>query len=1105
MRSTDMSTASVLIANRGEIAIRIARAAAELGMRVVAVHSDDDADSLHVSKADEALSLGAPGSAAYLDVERIVDAARRAGCTLVHPGYGFLSERAEFARRCGEAGLRFVGPAAATLETFGNKAAARELALTCDVPVAAGSAVLKSPDEARRFMASLGRDRAIVIKAVGGGGGRGIRVVRRADEIADAFARCQSEARAAFGNGDVYAEEFVEGARHVEVQVVGDGAGGVVVLGERECTLQRRHQKLVEVAPSPSLSPAQRASLFAAAERMARAVDYASLGTFEFLVGAPGEGGSDGRIVFIEANPRLQVEHTVTEAVTGLDLVQLQLRLAGGERLAGLGLDSARPALGQAMQMRINMERVAADGSVAPTFGTLSAFELPSGPGVRVDSCGYVGYRNNPSFDSLLAKLVVHTHSDDFGVLVRKAYRALCEVQIRGIETNLAFLQNLLRDPSVAQNRIHTRFVEENARALAAGSPDDHRRLYVPSSTNPEAAVARVEAPEGTVTVAAPTAGRVVGIDVGEGEAVVAGQQVAVLESMKTEFVVVSEVSGRVARISASNGDAVTPGSPLLFLAPSGDDGRSGAEADEAEDLELIRGDLARVMAAHEALQDAARPEAVLKRRETGQRTARENIDDLCDDGSFLEYGGFAVAAQRTRHPIEKLKEISPADGFIAGTATVNAQAFGASRSRCVVMAYDYTVFAGTQGYMAHEKKKRMLRLAGKWRLPVVLFAEGGGGRPGDTDHLGGLRLYNPTFWGFARLNGQVPIVGVVSGRCFAGNAALLSCCDVVIATENASIGMGGPAMIEGGGLGVVAPEAVGPVAVQARNGVIDVVVRDEAQAVDAAKRYLSYFQGALQEWDCADQRHLRWFVPEAPRRAYDMREVIATLADSGSVLELRAGYGVGVITALARIEGHAFAVLANNPAHLAGAIDAEASEKAARFLALADNFGLPVLSLCDTPGFMVGPEAEKTGLVRSAGRMFVSGARLGVPCFAIVVRKAYGLGALAMVGGNSHEHVFTVSWPTGHFGKMGLEGYVKLAYRKELARIEDPAERQARIDQMVAEMHERGTALNTAPFLSIDDVIDPAESRRWLIAGLHAARRSDGDGRDVAVPQGVW
>jgi len=1104
LRSTEQARNSVLIANRGEIAIRISRAAAELGMRAVVVYADDDADSLHVRKADEALPLGASGVAAYLDIARVVELARAAGCLLVHPGYGFLSERSEFARGCDAAGLVFVGPAASTLETFGNKAAARELAVSCDVPIAAGSGVLSSVDDARSFFDGLG-GRAIVIKAVGGGGGRGIRVVRHADDIAEAFARCRSEARAAFGNGDVYAEEFVEGARHVEVQVIGDGEGRVVVLGERECTLQRRHQKLVEIAPSPSLGPEQRANLFASATRMARAVGYASLGTFEFLVGAPDERGDGGRIVFIEANPRLQVEHTVTEAVTGLDLVQLQLRLARDERLADLGLDAPRPPLGQAMQLRINMERVAPDGSVAPTFGTLSAFDLPTGPGVRVDSCGYVGYRNNPSFDSLLAKLVVHTGSDDFGALVRKAYRALCEVQIGGIETNVGFLQNLLCDPAVAANRVHTRFVEENAPALANAAAQDHRHLYASAAVTPQAVEAAIEAPDGALAVSATTAGRVVAIDVREGDVVAAGQQVAVLESMKTEFVVAAGISGRVLRVVGSVGEAVAQGAPLLFVAPSGEGAAGVADTGEPEDLDLIRDDLARVMAEHDALQDAARPGAVRRRRETGQRTARENIDDLCDEGSFLEYGGLAVAAQRSRHPIEKLKSISPADGFITGTATVNAQAFGPNRSRCVVMAYDYTVFAGTQGYMAHEKKKRMLRLASKWRLPVVLFAEGGGGRPGDTDHLGGLRLYNPTFWGFARLNGQVPIVGVVSGRCFAGNAALLSCCDVVIATENSSIGMGGPAMIEGGGLGVVAPEAVGPVAVQWRNGVIDVVARDEAQAVDVARRYLSYFQGTLADWRCADQRRLRWIVPEAPRRAYDMREVIGTLADADSVLELRAGYGVGVITALVRIEGHAFAVLANNPAHLAGALDAEGSEKAAQFLTMADTFGLPVLSLCDTPGFMVGPDAERTGLVRSAGRMFVSGARLGVPCFAIVVRKAYGLGALAMVGGNSHEHVFTVSWPTGHFGKMGLEGYVKLAYKKELARIEDPQERQARIDRMVADMHERGTALNTAPFLSIDDVIDPAESRRWLISGLRAARSGDDAGPGVPCEQGVW
>jgi acetyl-CoA carboxylase carboxyltransferase component len=448
------------------------------------------------------------------------------------------------------------------------------------------------------------------------------------------------------------------------------------------------------------------------------------------------------------------------------------------------------------------------------------------------------------------------------------------------------------------------------------------------------------------------------------------------------------------------------------------------------------------------------------------------------------------VAARRNSKSFEELQTLSPADGLITGVGTVNAEHFGSDRTRCAVLAYDYTVFAGTQGFNAHAKKRRIIRLATKWRLPIVLFAEGGGGRPGDSDDISGLKLYNATFWGLARLSGEVPIIAIVSGRCFAGNAALVSCADIVIAAEDASIGMGGPAMIEGGGLGIVPAEDVGPVSVHSRNGVVDVVVRDEQAAVAVAKQFMSYFQGPLADWECADQRRLRHIVPEAPRRAYNMRDVIDTLADTGSVLELRPNFGVGMITAFIRVEGQPIAVLANNPAHLAGAIDAEGSDKAAQFAALAESLRIPFLTLCDTPGFMVGPEAEKVGLVRRSGKMFVHGSRLTVPQFTIVVRKAYGLGALAMVGGNSFERVFCVAWPTGHFGKMGLEGHVKLAHRKELESIPNEVDRETRIQQMVSELHDRGSALNTAPFLSIDDVIDPVESRDWLIAGLQIAQQ---------------
>jgi acetyl-CoA carboxylase carboxyltransferase component len=404
-----------------------------------------------------------------------------------------------------------------------------------------------------------------------------------------------------------------------------------------------------------------------------------------------------------------------------------------------------------------------------------------------------------------------------------------------------------------------------------------------------------------------------------------------------------------------------------------------------------------------------------------------------------------------------------------------------------MVMSYDYTVLAGTQGFMNHKKTDRALQVAEEWRVPVVLFAEGGGGRPGDVDHLGVAGLDTTTFASFARLSGLVPRVGIVSGYCFAGNAALLGCADVIIATRNSSIGMAGPAMIEGGGLGVYKPAEVGPVEVQSPNGVIDILVEDEAQAVAATKRYLGYFQGATDAGEAADQRLLRHLIPENRLRVYDIRTVIETLADKDSVLELRRDFGVGVVTALVRIEGRPFGLIANNPKHLGGAVDADAGDKAARFMQLCDAFDLPMVSLCDTPGFMVGPQAERTALVRHVSRMFVTAASLSVPFFTVVLRKGYGLGAQAMAAGGFHAPVFTVSWPSGEFGGMGLEGAVRLGFRKELEAIEDPQERQDAYARMVAAAYEKGKATNMASFLEIDAVIDPAETRRWILGALRA------------------
>jgi acetyl-CoA carboxylase carboxyltransferase component len=505
----------------------------------------------------------------------------------------------------------------------------------------------------------------------------------------------------------------------------------------------------------------------------------------------------------------------------------------------------------------------------------------------------------------------------------------------------------------------------------------------------------------------------------------------------------------------------------------------------QIKDIESVRADLAEVIARHEAGFDAARPEAVARRRKTGQRTARENIEDLCDPGTFVEYGPIVVAAQRRRRTIDDLIKNTPADGLVTGLATINGDLFGTDKARAVVMAYDYTVLAGTQGHQNHRKKDRMFQIARELRLPLVLFAEGGGGRPGDTD--GGFHN-SRSFHDFPKLSGLVPLVGITSGRCYAGNASLLGCCDVVIATAGSNIGMGGPAMIEGGGLGIFRPEEIGPMDVQVPNGVVDIAVADESEAVRVARKYLSYFQGPVKDWTCADQRQLRNIIPENRLRVYDVRDVIETMADTGSVVEIRRDFGHTMIAAFIRIEGHPFGVVANNPRHLAGAIDSDGADKGARMVQLCDAFDVPILFLCDTPGIMVGPEVEKTALVRHSSRMFLAAANATVPFFTIVLRKAYGLGGIAMAGGSYDAPMFTVAWPTGEFGPMGLEGAVKLGYRNELAAIADPAARKKRFDEMVATMYQRGKALNNASHFGVDDVIDPADSRRWISAGLKAS-----------------
>jgi acetyl/propionyl-CoA carboxylase alpha subunit/acetyl-CoA carboxylase carboxyltransferase component len=1083
-------TQRLLIANRGEIAIRIAQSAYLAGWTSIGIFSEDDRDALHIRRVDHAVPLSGRGAKAYLDRDGIIALARNEGCTAIHPGYGFLSESAEFAAACEANGLVFVGPSAKTLALFGDKARARAFARQHDVPVLPGTSGPTSLEEAEAFFAAQGPNAAVMVKAIAGGGGRGMRQVETLADLKPAIERCRSEAQAAFGVPDIYLERLVRKARHIEIQVIGDGTA-VASLGERECSIQRRHQKLIEIAPAPNLSSELLRRIETAALDLARASLYRGLGTFEFLVDA-----AAGSFFFIEANPRLQVEHTVTEQVTGLDLVGLQLRLAEGAKIDALGVESTHRLAprGFAIQMRINAETTDASGTVRPSSGHIAVFEPPSGPGIRVDSCAYAGYVLNPNFDSLIAKLIVTSPASDFATAVKAAQRALGAFRVEGIETNAAHLAAILALPEFVAADLSTNLVGEHASALAAAATTaPQQEHFFRSALRVADSSTTAIAPPGTKAVLAPMLGRVIELCVKPGEDIWPGKEIAILEAMKMEHVVLAQWGGTIALAAVEIGATIQEGSPLFFVR-EGDVETQSADHVAAVDLDTIRPDLAELLERLSFGQDATRPDAVAKRRRTGQRTARENLADLCDPGSFIEYGALNLAAQRRRRTLDDLIRNTPADGLLAGAGTVNAELFGKDASRCVAVIYDFTVLAGTQGSFNHRKLDRMLDLAREWHAPVVLFAEGGGGRPGDTDALKVAGLDTPSFASFAKLSGKVPLVGVVSGRCFAGNAALLGCCDAIIATRNSNIGMGGPAMIEGGGLGVFAPEDIGPIDVQTKNGVVDIAVEDEEEATVAAKNYLSYFQGARSDWQAADQRLLRSLIPENRLRTYDMRRVVEALCDEQSVLELRAGFGIGIITALVRIAGKPFGLIANNPHHLSGAIDAEAADKASRFMRLCNAFGLPLLSLIDTPGFMVGPEAEKDAQVRRVCRMFLAGASLRVPFFAIVLRKGYGLGAQAMAAGSFHAPVFNIAWPSGEFGGMGLEGAVRLGYRKELQAIADAAERDAEYRRLVDEMYARGKAINMASYFEIDAVIDPSETRDWILRGLTFAPRPPSD-----------
>ncbi|GAA5063758.1 carboxyl transferase domain-containing protein [Nocardia callitridis] len=1043
----------LLVANRGEVALRIMRTATARGLPTVAVYSEDDSDSAHVALADTAVALPGVGPSAYLNAERICAAALSAGATIVHPGYGFLSESAELAQACATTGLTFVGPDAATLRLLGDKSSTRELAERCHVPVLPATSGATTKATAHEFARSLGAG-AVIVKASAGGGGRGMRIVEDLEDLDRAIDRCRSEAERGFGVPDIYVEAYLPRARHIEVQVAGDGGGSPIHLFDRDCTAQRRHQKMVEIAPARWLPESTRTALFDAALTLAAEVSLRGLATFEFLVDAD----DLDRWYFIEANPRLQVEHGITEQITGVDLVGLQLDLADHRTLAQLCLspETLGAPLGIAIEARIT--------GVPGAEGTrqLAEVRFPAGEHLRVESHLRRGSRVGTEYDPLLAKIIVHHENGDFDATAEQLYEALAEVRLDHLDTDLSTLRWLLSSNDFRLGRSTTRTIDEY---LAAAVP----------ATMPESRHRRIE-------VRAPATGTVVALSARAGSTVDRGEVLATVEAMKMETDLRAPVSGRVVSVEVATGDSVSALTVLAVLEPNSQQPEQDSIV-ETVDHPATRADLDDLTARHHRTLDDARAEAVDRRHRSGKRTARQNVRDLFDSEDFHEYGPLVIAAQRLRKTVEELESATPADGVVTAFGTVGGR-------RTAALAYDYTVLAGTQGLQGHKKAERMFELAGRRGTPVVVFAEGGGGRPGDTDDMSrATRMDLGTFVAFGRLNGVVPTVGIASGRCFAGNAALVGLCDLVIATRDATVGLGGPAMVEGGGLGSFAPEDIGPVSVQEPNGVIDVLVDDEAEAVAITRRYLAYFGAPATTWSTPDQRPLRHLVPERRNRPFDIRTVIDTLADAGSVLELRRAFAPGLVTALVRIEGRATGVIANDGRCAGGTLGSAEADKMARFLQLCEAHALPVVSLCDTAGFLVGPDAEQTATVRHVARLFVVAPALTVPFCTVIVRKAYGLGGQAMAGGSFRVPDAIVAWPTGELGAMGPEGAVTLGFRRELAAITDAAERESRYREHLAQFERHGKAVNAASVFEIDDVIDPASTRSWIAAVVSQQR----------------
>ena len=1102
-----MSFTRVLIANRGEIAIRIARAASALGIESVGVYPAVDDLGLHTRFASVTSELPGSGVEAYLDTSALIEAAKQNGCDCVHPGYGFLSENAAFAERCAAEGITFIGPSPAALSLFGDKVKARELAQSLDIQVVPGSS-FASGDDATKLAQEIGYP--VMLKAAAGGGGRGMREVTQESEMAEAFNRCQSEAEAAFGNGSLFIEKLIERPRHIEVQIVGDGEGNVLHLHERDCSVQLRNQKVIEVAPAPGLPTTVRTKISADAIRLAQAADYVNAGTVEFLYSP-----ESSEYYFIECNPRIQVEHTVTEQVTGIDLVETQFHIAAGATLASMGLASQETVgkpNGYAVQARV----------VVQGAGTISAYKEPSGAGVRVDASGYPGYTPPPQFDPLLAKVVGFSNSTGSLVsAVERTLRSLDEFHIEGVPTNLSQLRKILSHPAVLEGDARTSLLTEELELLdGIAEPSEAVSLLAQQapghsgdlSSGMPATQSSIPVPEGEQGVECPIAGELIEISVKQGDQVAIGDSILVISAMKMETMVTAPRAGTVTKLQdLEPGESVAASQVVALIKPSG-----SSEAQKvAETWQPVLDEVntLRELANTRLGPDSDEP-GVVRQRSRGKLTCRERIHMLLDDDSFREVGSVAGFASYDEEG--DIDAFTPANS-IGGRGMIEGRT-------SVVCADDFTSRGGHADGAIGTKSTYLDRLSIELRIPSVRMLDGssGGGsvaamvpaqktegeskakessgaiKAGRPRVAGGGGSFLPGHLGsnmYAQQLSTVPVVNMLLGSVVGIGAAkaVLGHFSVMVRDISQLFVAGPPVVSHMMGYDIT-KEELGDWRIHCTNGSVDNLAETEEEAAQMTRRFLSYLPSSVYEAppitasnDPIERREEELFtiIPRKRTTTFDIRRTIELIADKGSFFEVGPLWATDQVTGFARMNGHPVGVIASDSRHLnGGALTADGCDKIIRHVDLCDLFHIPLLNLVDSPGFAVGVEHEMNGTIRKGGEWMVAFAQMKIPMFTVIMRRSFGVAGNNFATPRSAASM-RVTWPAADVGGIPPEGGIEAAYKRQLAEAEDPAALRAELNARIESARGPVGPLNK---FQIEEMIDPRDTRRYVCEWVETA-----------------